>query len=125
MQVAWHGHYCKYFELARCKLLDKIGYNYVAMAASDFSFPVVDMRIKYLNPAIFGQHVVVIATLVEWEIRLKIEYTIVDASNHQKLTSGYTIQAAVARSDGQLQLQTPKTFCEKVQALLSSEANEK
>ena len=32
MRIVWHGHYCKYLELARCKLLDKIGYNYKAMA---------------------------------------------------------------------------------------------
>ena len=24
MRVAWHGHYVKYFEIARCALLDKI-----------------------------------------------------------------------------------------------------
>lgn len=118
MQVVWHGHYCKYFELARCKLLDKIGYNYADMAASDFSFPIVDLRIKYLAPATFGQRVVVSATLVEWEVRIKIEYTIVDADSQQKLTSGYTIQAAVARSDGQLQLQIPKPFGDKVSALI-------
>ena len=24
MNVVWHGHYLKYFEIARCKLLDQI-----------------------------------------------------------------------------------------------------
>ena len=26
MDIVWHGHYAKYFELARCALLDKFGY---------------------------------------------------------------------------------------------------
>ena len=26
--VAWHGHYVKYLEIARCALLDQIDYNY-------------------------------------------------------------------------------------------------
>lgn len=25
MAVVWHGHYAKYFEIARCALLEKIG----------------------------------------------------------------------------------------------------
>ena len=28
MEVVWHGHYVKYFEEARCALLDKLGHNY-------------------------------------------------------------------------------------------------
>ena len=28
MQVVWHGNYVKYLEIARCALLDKIGYGY-------------------------------------------------------------------------------------------------
>ena len=28
MNVVWHGHYLKYFEIARCKLLDQFHYNY-------------------------------------------------------------------------------------------------
>ena len=36
MEIAWHGHYVKYFEIARCKLLDKIEYNYSQMRDSGF-----------------------------------------------------------------------------------------
>ena len=31
MEVMWHGNYVKYLEMARCELLDKLGYNYIAM----------------------------------------------------------------------------------------------
>ena len=31
MQVVWHGNYVKYLEIARCALLDKIGYGYKEM----------------------------------------------------------------------------------------------
>ena len=31
MEVVWHGHYVKYFEEARCALLDKLGHNYRQM----------------------------------------------------------------------------------------------
>ena len=47
--VAWHGHYAKYFEIARCALLDSFGYGYNAMRESGFSWPVIDMRIRYVK----------------------------------------------------------------------------
>ena len=47
--VAWHGHYAKYFEIARCALLDSFGYGYDAMRESGFSWPVIDMRIRYVQ----------------------------------------------------------------------------
>lgn len=34
--VVWHGRYFRYFELARARLLDDIGYGYGEMAASGF-----------------------------------------------------------------------------------------
>ena len=43
MNIVWHGHYCKYLEVARCNLLDKLGYNYTDMKNSGFMFPIVDM----------------------------------------------------------------------------------
>ena len=33
MEVAWHGHYVKYFEIARCALLDQFDYNTCATRA--------------------------------------------------------------------------------------------
>ncbi|MGL5028381.1 MAG: acyl-CoA thioesterase, partial [Shewanella oncorhynchi] len=33
MGITWHGNYLRYFEIARCKLLDELGYNYRQMQA--------------------------------------------------------------------------------------------
>ena len=118
MRIVWHGHYCKYLELARCKLLDKIGYNYKAMAESGFLFPIVDMQIKYVKPILFEQAILINATLVEWEYRLKIKYVIRDSNTHEKLTTAYTVQATVDASNNRLQLNCPAIFTQKVNHLL-------
>lgn len=118
MNIVWHGNYCKYLELARCKLLDKIGYNYRAMAESGFLFPIVDMQIKYIKPIIFEQAIVINATLVEWEQRLKIKYLISDANTQEVLTKAHTIQAAVELKTQRLHLACPDIFIQKVQHLL-------
>ena len=78
MGVAWHGHYVKYFEIARCALLDSIDYNYPQMRDSGYAWPVIDLRIRYPRPLRFQQKVRVIARLEEWENRLKVSYLIED-----------------------------------------------
>ncbi len=74
LQVVWHGHYAKYFEHARCALLDSIGYGYAQMRDSGFAWPVIDLHVRYAQPAVLGQRIIVRAELVEWEQRLRIEY---------------------------------------------------
>ena len=107
MHIVWHGNYTKYFEIARCKLLESFGYCYKTMAKSGYAWPVVDMRLKYVKPARFGQQIRVTATLKEWEYRLKINYEIVDAKTGEKLTKGHTVQVAVDMSSGEMCYESP------------------
>ncbi|MGB2150435.1 MAG: acyl-CoA thioesterase, partial [Cobetia amphilecti] len=51
MEVAWHGHYVRYLEIARCKLLDMLDYNYPQMRDSGYAWPVIDLRLRYAGPA--------------------------------------------------------------------------
>jgi acyl-CoA thioester hydrolase len=95
MEVAWHGHYLKYLELARCALLDTFDYNYPQMKASGYAWPVVELKVRYLRPAAFGQRLQATATLAEWENRLKIDYELHDLATGERLTSATTIQVAV------------------------------
>jgi len=119
MNIVWHGHYCKYLELARCELLDKIGYNYTDMKNSGFMFPIVDMQIKYVQPLVFEQSVRIVARLIEWECRIKIDYKIIDDTTQQVLTKASTVQAAVNASTKQLQFVCPDIFIQRVNQLLA------
>ena len=74
MEVVWHGHYARYFEIARCALLEKINYNYPQMRDSGYSWPVIDLRMRYIKPAVFEQIITVRAEIVEWENSLKLDY---------------------------------------------------
>lgn len=114
MKVVWHGHYAKYFEVARCHLLDKIDYNYQQMEMSGYAWPVIDMQIRYAHPLRFGQWVKVSAKLVEYEHRLKINYEVSDLGSGKRLTKGYTVQVAVAIDGSELQFESPKVLLEKL-----------
>lgn len=118
MNIVWHGHYCKYLEVARCNLLDKLGYNYTDMKNSGFMFPIVDMQIKYIQPLVFEQQLLVRASLVEWEYRLKIHYVICDASTGAILSKAHTVQAAVDAQTKSLRIGCPDQLIEKVKLLL-------
>ncbi|MDR3416511.1 MAG: acyl-CoA thioesterase [Nevskia sp.] len=93
--IVWHGHYAKYFEIARCALLDSFDYNYDRMRASGYLWPLIDMRMRYIKPSLFGQKVRVRATLVEWESCLRIEYLVRDDATGVRLTKGESVQVAV------------------------------
>lgn len=95
MEVVWHGHYVKYLEMARCALLQKFDYDYPRMRDSGYAWPVVDMRLKYVRPAVYGQALVVRAQITEWENRLRIDYAIRDKASGAKLTTAHSIQVAV------------------------------
>jgi len=120
MGITWHGNYLRYFEVARCKLLDKLDYNYRQMQASGFAWPVVDLQIKYVKSSSFDQLITVKASIVEWENRLKINYQIIDTHTGQRITKGYTIQAAVDMATQELCFITPNVFQDKIKPWLSA-----
>jgi len=120
IHVVWHGHYVKYLEQARCELLDLLGHNYDAMRASGYAWPVIDLHLRYAQPAQFGQRLTVRAELVEWENRLKINYLILDAATGTRLTRATTEQVAVSIETREMQLASPAVFVEAVERKLQA-----
>jgi acyl-CoA thioester hydrolase len=114
MEIVWHGYYVKYFEVVRCVLLDQIDYNYAQMRESGYSWPIIDLHIRYPQPARFGQKLRVKAKLTEWENRLRIKYLIEDADSGQRLTKGHTVQVAVNIDTKEMCLVSPSVLAEKL-----------
>ena len=114
VNIVWHGNYAKYFEQARCELLDKFNYGYNEMRASGYLWPVIDLRIRYIKPLLFKQHIRVEAVLKEWEYRLKIDYLIRDVATQQRLTKGSTVQVAVDAATKELCLMSPRILFERL-----------
>lgn len=114
MEVAWHGHYVRYFEIARCKLLDQLGYNYLQMRDSGYAWPVIDLHVRYVQPLQFQQKVTVTAWVAEWENRLRVQYLISDSATGTRLTKGHTDQVAVKITTKELLLASPAILLEKL-----------
>ncbi len=118
--VVWHGHYYKYFELARTALFRAYGFDIEEMRAQGVFMYITDSRCRYHQALRYGMLVEVRATLVEWEYRLAIEYTIRDAQG-RKLARGATTQVTMEAATGKLRLVTPPAILERFQLIPTPE----
>jgi len=114
MDIVWHGHYVKYLEIARCALLAQYGYDYPQMRESGYAWPIVDMRLKYVGSATFGQPLRIRAEISEWENRLRIEYRISDVASGRVLTKAHTIQVAVDLATREMQYVCPAVLWQRL-----------
>jgi acyl-CoA thioester hydrolase len=117
-QVAWHGHYLKYFENARWALMARIGYSLQDMLAAGDGWPIVDLEVRYLKPARFGDRLVVRASLVEWETRLVVHYLASLAASGERVARARTVQVAVDMHSGELRFALPAPFVARVRSAL-------
>lgn len=114
MEMVWHGNYARYFEVARCALLDTIAYGYNEMKASGYAWPVIEMKTRFIKPARFRQKIKIEAKILEYELRLKIAYVITDSLSGDKLTKGHTIQVPVDLKTQEMQFGSPSVLFEKL-----------
>lgn len=121
MNIVWHGNYIKYFEKARCALLEKIGYGYPQMTASGYAFPITEVKVKYIKPLFFQQRVRATATLEEYESMLRISYILQDVDTGAITTKGSSSQVAIKINTRTTCFDCPDIFIEKVQSLLKQE----
>ena len=99
MRVAWHGHYVKYLEEARCAYLASKHMTYSDMDKLGYAFPIVEMKLKYIHPCLFGQKIIVRTELEDCTNFLVFKYEIFDAETGQKLCKAETKQMCVSMKD--------------------------
>ncbi|MGF1729132.1 acyl-CoA thioesterase [Photobacterium kasasachensis] len=117
MGIVYHGNYFRFFEEARRVLMEKLQYGYREMKVSGYTWPVIDAQIKYIRAIPFNHEIRVIATLVEWENRLRVNYVIQDAKTGERMSRAHTVQVAVGVDDDEMRLASPRVFTDKVEAL--------
>lgn len=113
MGVVWHGHYLKYFEHARTKLLQSFHYDYPAMRDSGYIWPIIECKCRYIKPITYGMTITIHAKVTEYEHRLKIDYVIRNEEN-KRLTKGHTIQVAVEHDTQVMCLVSPQVLLDKL-----------
>ncbi len=119
MGVVWHGHYARYLEAARWRLMDRLGYGFTAMRESGYLWPIIETHVRHVSSASFGDRLEITASLVEWQYRLAINYLVVDATSRARVARARTVQVAVIGGTGELQFASPPGFVRRIESRLA------
>ena len=114
MRVAWHGYYVKYLEEARCAYLATKKMTYYDMDRLGYAFPVVELKIKYIHPCVFGQKVIVRTELENCENFLSFKYEISDAETGQILCKAHTKQMCVSVKNQESLFEIPENILKQL-----------
>lgn len=122
MNIVWHGNYVKFMEIARCHLLDKIGYGYKEMIKDGYAYPVTSINLKYVRSIYFGDKATVKTYLTEYENCIKISYEIFNKDG-QLCTKADSTQMAMNWETKESCFECSKTFVERVEKIIERENN--
>ena len=114
MRVVYHGNYVKYLEEARCAFLLEKGMTYGDMDRLGYIFPVVEMKLKYMKPCVFGQTIVVSCRLEDCENCLVFSYLIRDKKTGAKMCKAETKQMCVDMKTQESLFVLPDVVLEKL-----------
>jgi acyl-CoA thioester hydrolase len=96
MGVVHHSQYVNYFELGRTEMMRSHGMDYAEMERRGILLAVVDVGMRYLKPARFGDELVIESRIAELErVRVRFEYEV--KRGDEVLCRGHTVLACVGR----------------------------
>jgi acyl-CoA thioester hydrolase len=113
LRLVWHGHYFKYFEIARTQLLRQKNLSADQIVQTGFMFVVIESKCRYPSPLRFGQKFIVGAKLADIDYRVKIDYEIWNAAENRRAAYGHTVLATLSPA-GELLLRTPDLLLERL-----------
>ncbi len=106
LEVAWHGHYPKYLELARTALMRDRRLDNDDLRALGFRFLVVESHLNHLAPLRYGERAQVSAWFLEVEHRLRIAYQVRSLATGGLVAHGWNVLVTTLPT-GELCLETP------------------
>ena len=90
LKVVWHGHYLKYFELARTRLLRSIGLDAGDVIGARYQLMVSESRCRHIRPLRYGDRFEVVAWLGESSHHLAVKFQIDEIASGKKCATGQT-----------------------------------
>ena len=103
LQIVWHGHYARYFELGREAFGQKHGFSYLDMKAHHVAVPVVHMNIEYKRSLKYGDSVRVVSTFVSTPAaKIIFDYKLYNHETDKLVAIGRTEQVFTDPVSGEL-----------------------
>jgi acyl-CoA thioester hydrolase len=111
--VVWHGHYFKYFELARTELLRRVGLDAGELIGRQYRFLITESQCRHIHPLKYAEKFEVAAWIEDFKNRLHIAYEISSLDNPRRSTEGRTI-LVTTDAEGRLLLRTPRAILDRI-----------
>jgi acyl-CoA thioester hydrolase len=115
LQVVWHGHYCKYIEIAQTALLRSRQLDARDILGMGYRLFVTDFRIRHLFPMRYGERLRVSAWFLDVENRLHIACDLVNLTQDRRCAQARTVLVTTS-ADGALFFETPAPLLERLRA---------
>ena len=117
MQVVWHGHYLKYFDVARQAFFRERGLDFqYYMKEKGYVFPVIRSMVKHIRPLRLDDEFVCTAMLKEYRVKIVLDFEIKLMSNGEICAKGRSEQVALSVPNMEMAFSIP----EEVQRALSN-----
>ena len=113
LRVVWHGHYYKYFEVARTKLLRSLSLDTGGVIGERYLLMVSDSSCRHIEPLKYGDHFEVAAWFQDVDNRLCIDFEIRNLSSGRRCARGRTVLVSVDL-EGRLLMKTPRSILERI-----------
>jgi acyl-CoA thioester hydrolase len=112
-RVVWHGHYLKYFELARTALLRSCSLDAGDPLDEHFRFVVIESHCRHGGPLRYGDRVRTSAWFRDYRHRVLIGYEVWNLTLDRRAARGHTALATLDRS-GTLRFETPAEIVRRI-----------
>lgn len=82
MGYMYYGNYAQFYEVGRVEMLRSLGLTYKAMEESGIMMPVLELRCKYIKPALYDEEITVKVIMEKMpSLRIHFKYELYNESN--------------------------------------------
>jgi acyl-CoA thioester hydrolase len=106
LQIVWHGHYYKYFELARTALLRGCKLDGPEVRDLGHGMLVIESQCRHIAPLTYGDQARVTAWLADVVHRIHVQFEIQNLTRGRRAARGHTMLVATTGS-GEMLHRTP------------------
>jgi len=114
MQFVYNGKYPEYFEVARTEMMRSIGLPYRTLEVHGFMLPVLEVNVKYKNPAYYDDLLLVRAFVPEIHaLKIHIDYTVHRNEGKILVAEGFTEHVFI-KNENKKAVRPPEFFIDAI-----------